>query len=160
MTNLSCQNVSRSDNPHRCLLSLRAPACEFSGMSHNKSCSNMKTTLTVRMCFLRMYKKKLHSLDVTPRKVRTPSRHWRVFSMSTITPESVRCDLHRWQEQHNTPVEIRSCQPFTTSHWSVPMHLTRLDMIQINVWRVQKCSVYKKVRVENITWWMSLSVER
>lgn len=104
--------------------------------------------LTVRMCFLRMYKKKLHNLEVTPRKVRTPSRHWRVFSMSTIPPESVRCDLHRRQEQYNTPVEIRPCQPFTASPWSVPMRLAPLDRIQINAWRAQKCSDFKKkVRV-------------
>jgi len=32
-------------------------------------------TLTVRRCFLRMYKMKLHILDVTPRKVRIPSKH-------------------------------------------------------------------------------------
>ncbi len=68
--------------------------------------------LTVRMCFLRMYKKKLHNLEVTPRKVRTPSRHWRVFSMSAIPPESVRGDLtlHRRPEQHDTPVEITPCR--------------------------------------------------
>ncbi len=31
--------------------------------------------LTVRRCFLRMYKMKLHILDVTPRKERIPSKH-------------------------------------------------------------------------------------
>jgi len=41
-------------------------------------------TLTVRRCFLRMYKMKLHILDVTPRKVRIPSKHWRVFNMLTV----------------------------------------------------------------------------
>lgn len=40
-----------------------------------------KAVLTVRRCFLRMYMMKPHILDVTPRKVRMPSRHCRVFSM-------------------------------------------------------------------------------
>lgn len=40
--------------------------------------------LTVRRCFLRMYKMKLHILDVTPRKVRIPSKHCRVFNMLTV----------------------------------------------------------------------------
>lgn len=45
---------------------------------------NTKLILTVRRCFLRMYIIKPHILDVTPRKVRTPSSHWRVFSMLTL----------------------------------------------------------------------------
>lgn len=46
--------------------------------------------LTVRRCFLRMYMMKPHILDVTPRKVRMPSKHCRVFSMlmSTQRPHS------------------------------------------------------------------------
>lgn len=42
-------------------------------------------SLTVRRCFLRMYMMKPHILDVTPRKVRMPSKHCRVFSMLTST---------------------------------------------------------------------------
>lgn len=41
-----------------------------------------KLNLTVRRCFLRMYIMKPHILDATPRNVRIPSKHCRVFSMS------------------------------------------------------------------------------
>lgn len=49
------------------------------------SCSKFKLILTVRRCFLRMYIMKPHILDVTPRNVRIPSKHCRVFSMSMST---------------------------------------------------------------------------
>lgn len=44
-----------------------------------------KLILTVRRCFLRMYIMKPHILDATPRNVRIPSKHCRVFSMSMST---------------------------------------------------------------------------
>lgn len=46
---------------------------------------SLNPILTVRRCFLRMYMMKPHILDVTPRKVRMPSKHCRVFSMLTST---------------------------------------------------------------------------
>lgn len=51
-----------------------------------KGCEiRLKPSLTVLRCFLRMYMMKPHILDVTPRKVRMPSKHCRVFSMLTST---------------------------------------------------------------------------
>lgn len=105
--------------PDTCMTVQCACHCKsFSESFEQQSRTNISVTLTVLICFLRMYKKKLHILEVTPRKVRTPSRHCRVFSMSTITPESVGRVLHNntTASTIHTPVETRSCQTFTTSH--------------------------------------------